>query len=450
VAERAAFSEIGVVEGFYGRVWSEAEREAFLAGLSAVVAAGGTPSPANTYLYAPKGEPALGAQLLEPLDKATAARLHRLHHLCERHGLALWAGLHLEPPFDPAQRPHLTALVRKGLQLTQAGVTGIAVLFDDLPGARSALPVDPFHGSLARAQAHAVTTLQQGVDKRVGGVRWVVCPGRYTLDAALERTSGTFEPDYLAHLHEALPPDLPWLWTGPQVCSREVTLDDLADYQAAAGGAAERPILLWDNYPVNDGAMAGRLHLAPLTGRAPDLPRGVRGYLFNPLLQPHLGVLPGASCLAYARDPAGYDPGLAWRAALGALLPPELHEAVTELAALTRTSDGPGGAAIAVAGVTGHLPERLARTWDALTRGDPIEPYVLIDFRRIMNQLQQGLPESLRAEATPWLGRLWRALRLFESAAAGAPQEVLGPLRAEFAEWHEEGPLPQVLGPWFP
>jgi hypothetical protein len=123
---------------------------------------------------------------------------------------------------------------------------------------------------------------------------------------------------------------------------------------------------------------------------------------------------------------------------------------VTELAALTRTGDGVGGAAVALAGVTGNLPERLVRGWDALTRGDPVEPYLLIDFRRVMNALQQGLPAPLREEARPWLGRLWRALRLFETSAEGAPQEVLAPLRAEFAEWREEGPVPEVLGPWFP
>jgi hypothetical protein len=453
MAEQAAFREIGVVEGFYGRVWSEAEREAFLAGVA--------PCGLNTYLYAPKAEPALGERLLEPLDKGSAQRLQRLHRACEGHGAALWAGLRLEPPFDAGQPAHLSGLLRKALQLAKVGVSGFAVLFDDLPSAREGRADDPFRGSQAAAQAHAVRALRQGLSRRVPGVALLVCPSRYTLDPLLERTYGAFEADYLARLHRALPPELPWLWTGPQVCSRSVSLEDLDAYRAAAdlpgasGGTgasapAARPIVLWDNYPVNDGRLGGRLHLAPLAGRAADLPRRVRGYLFNPLLQPHLGVLPGATCLAYARDPAGYDAAAAWRAALEANLPAELHGAVTELAALTRPDEGPGGAAVELAGVTGHLPLRLARAWDALTRGDPIEPYLLIDFRRMMSQLQQGLPAPMREEATPWLGRLWRALRLFETSADRAPPEVLAPLRAEFADWREQGPLPEVLGHWFP
>ncbi len=450
VAEPAAFRVIGVVEGFYGRVWSEAEREAFLAGLA--------PFGLNTYLYAPKHEPALGAALLEPLDKGASQRLHGLHHACEAQGIRLWAGLHLEPPFDPALAAHRAALARKALQLGRLGVTGFAVLFDDLPVAAAAAAPgtgDPVRGSLAAAQAHAFRALQRSVGGRVPGLQWAVCPGRYTLDPALERQVGAFEPGYLARLHAALPADVPWLWTGPQVVPATVTGADAQAYLAAAGIApGARPLWLWDNYPVNDGVLRGKLRLAPLAGRAADLPAHVQGYLFNPLLQPHLGVLPGATCLAYANDPAGYRPAPAWQAALHETLPPALHEAITELAALTSPAEATGGAGgasgLAVGGVTGNLPARLAHAWDSLARGEPIEPYLVIDFRRVMTQLQQQLPAPLREEAMPWMGRLWRALRLVETSAAGAPQEVLAPLRAEFAEWREEAPRPEVLGPWFP
>ena len=452
MAEPAAFGVIGVVEGFYGRVWSEAEREAFLAGIGGFGL--------NTYLYAPKHEAALGPALLEPLDKAASQRVHRLHHACEERGIRLWAGLHLEPPFDAALPAHRAALARKALQLSRIGVTGFAVLFDDLPSAGTAAAgtEDGGRGSLAAAQTHAFRALQRSLGGRVPGLHWAVCPGRYTLDPALERQVGAFEPGYLARLHTGLPPGVPWLWTGPQVVPATVTGEDAQAYLAAAGIApGERPLWLWDNYPVNDGVLRGKLRLAPLTGRAPDLPQHVQGYLFNPLLQPHLGVLPGATCLAYASDPAGYRPAPAWQAALHEALPPPLHEAFTELAALTNPADAAGGAggsglaaSLAVSGVTGNLPARLAHAWDSLARGEPIEPYLVIDFRRVMAQLQQQLPAPLREEAMPWMGRLWRALRLVETSAAGAPQEVLAPLRAEYAEWREDAPLPEVLGPWFP
>jgi hypothetical protein len=435
--DTAAFQTIGVVEGFYGHVWSEAEREAFLTGIA--------PFGLNTYLYAPKHDVALGARLLEPLDKGASQRLHRLHHFCERRGIALWAGLHLEPPFDPAEPGHLDALLHKARQLAQVGVQGLAVLCDDLPPLRPPRPGDPFGGSQAAAQAHTLVALRDGLARQGGVPDWLLCPARYTLDPLLEREYGAFEPDYLARLHAALPREVSWLWTGPRVCSRGVTPRDVAHYFAAAGIAAdERPLVLWDNYPVNDASMRGRLHLGPLTGRDAALPRHVQGYLFNPLLQAHLGTLPGATCLRYANDPPGYDPTAAWREALEASLPAALHGPVSELAALTRPAKG------LETTTPGRLSQRLLAAWDALSRGDPIEPYLLVDLRRVLSQLEQGLPEAMRAEAAPWLGRLWRALRLIEATGQGAPPEALGPLRAEFAEWHDETPLPEVLGPWFP
>ena len=54
----AGFRQIGVVEGFYGRVWSGAERRRFIEVLA--------PFGLNTYLYCPKHEPALAAEVMRP------------------------------------------------------------------------------------------------------------------------------------------------------------------------------------------------------------------------------------------------------------------------------------------------------------------------------------------------------------------------------------------------
>jgi hypothetical protein len=74
----------------------------------------------------------------------------------------------------------------------------------------------------------------------------------------------------------------------------------------------QRPLLLWDNYPVNDLSMREELHIAPLTGRDPRLPESVYGYLNNPLLQEQLSFLPLATCFDYARSPAKYRAESSW------------------------------------------------------------------------------------------------------------------------------------------
>ena len=74
----------------------------------------------------------------------------------------------------------------------------------------------------------------------------------------------------------------------------------------------KHPVLLWDNYPVNDLSMSDELHIGPLRGRDPELPSTVYGYLNNPLLQEELSFIPLSTCFDYAANPRAYDPELSW------------------------------------------------------------------------------------------------------------------------------------------
>ena len=144
--EQSVFQEIGVVEGFYGRVWQPAERRAFIASL--------LPFGLNTYLYCPKHEPALAAEVLRPLNGEEAGHLGELATFCAGRGVALWVGLHLEPPLNVNNAAHLEAVAAKCHGLWKLGVKGFCIQFDDLSGAFD--PADSFAGSLAALQAHAV------------------------------------------------------------------------------------------------------------------------------------------------------------------------------------------------------------------------------------------------------------------------------------------------------
>ncbi|MEE8433275.1 MAG: beta-N-acetylglucosaminidase domain-containing protein [bacterium] len=471
------FKEIGVVEGFYGRVWTRSERETFIESM--------TRFGLNTYLYAPKHETALGSRLLEPLEDEEKKRLKALTVFCAKRKIACWVGLHMEAPFDPAQPPHLEQAAGKVAQLAQLGVRGFAVLFDDVPSARSVFVkdgkgggdgknIDPFGGSLAAAQAHTFNTLREAKRNGRRRLEWMLCPSRYTLDPELERAYGRFEPDYLKRLHAEIPKEVPWLWTGPRVCSPTITPADRYAYLREAGaGDDDRPLVLWDNYPVNDAAMTTWLHLDPLGGRAPNLHGGVRGYLFNPLLQPVLGAVPGATCLMYANDPAGYRPSDGWNRALAALIPEPLRKSFSEFAALTRPPDPTGGLAPTWPRGSFPLAGRLQRAWQAISEeestrsgrqlasgfqrggqamsgGVPVEPYVVIDFQRVVETMEKIMPPKMLEEARPWLGRLRQVLTLFEANQAGAPMETLGPLRAQYVARDAPGPPAEVLGPWFP
>ena len=130
----------------------------------------------------------------------------------------------------------------------------------------------------------------------------------YSEDVLLERVFGQFEPEFLETLAQYLPPNIPCFWTGPSVVSKSITLAHVR----RIAKKIKRPLLLWDNYPVNDLSMRDELHIRPLTGRDPRLPECAYGYMNNPLLQEQLSFLPLATCFDYANAPAKYRAESSW------------------------------------------------------------------------------------------------------------------------------------------
>jgi len=86
---------------------------------------------------------------------------------------------------------------------------------------------------------------------------------------------------YLHALGEGLDPAIDLFYTGVEICAPTVTAADLQSFAEVV----RRQPLLWDNYPVNDLAMKGELHIGPLRGRAPDLPAATHGVVANLMLQ---------------------------------------------------------------------------------------------------------------------------------------------------------------------
>ena len=421
------FREIGVVEGFYGRVWDAGERFRFIEAL--------LPFGLNTYLLCPKHEPPLAHDVMGPLSCEERARLGDFAGFCVGKRVKPWAGLHLEPPLDVTNQAHLAAAAEKCRALADLGFSGFVLQFDDISADSEAARA--FGGSLAALQAHASGKILQ--EARALGVAadWLVVPALYALDPILEKLYGPFEPDYLARLDEGLPGEVALIYSGPRVCAPAISLADLAEWR----GNSRREVVLWDNYPVNDAAMVNNLHLSPLTGRAPELPSQIRGYLFNPLLQPALGVLPGATCLAYASNPAGYTGETGWREALAAFLPEEAAGAFTELEALTRRcclvefltkAAFPAGAPLAT---------RLEQAWAEGQKG-ATPPLELIEaFRDVLTTLDAHLPEAMKKEAAPWLERLGHAQAIFAARAKGGNSIQQEAAYQQYNEW--------VLGQWF-
>lgn len=298
--------ELGIVEGFYGRPWSWAERE------EAVVAL--APHGYRFYLYAPKADPYLRRRWREPHPPEAAAGLAALAARCREAGVRFGVGVSPYEAYAGFDAGARRALGRTLAFLDEVGVRDLAILFDDMRGDTP---------DLAARQA----ALVRWAAERTSADRVLVCPTYYADDPVLDRVFGRRPEGYLRALADGLPREVEILWTGEEVCSRQLSPGHLRRVGEEMG---RRPFL-WDNYPVNDGQrMSQYLHLRGFTGRPASIAPLVSAHGINPALQPTLSRIPARTLAeSYARGD-DYAYGDAFRRAALAVLGPELGAMVRE------------------------------------------------------------------------------------------------------------------------
>ena len=333
----AGFRRRGIVEGFFGPLWSMAHRRR----LFAFGAARGM----NTYLYAPKDDPYHRKRWRLPYPAARWREMARLIRAAQKHRIDFVYGFHPGEGLCFSDPDAIHVLLRKARRFHDAGVRTFAVLFDDIPSRLThARDRRSFKGSLARAEATWLAEIGARQPSSWKNVEWWICPSYYSDDALLERVFGRFEPFFLETLAEHLPATTACFWTGERVVSRRITLRHAQKIVRRIG---RRPLLLWDNYPVNDLSMAGELHIGPLQGRDPQLPDAVYAYLNNPLLQEELSFLPLATCFDYAAAPRTYAAEKSWTRAVkesyGAAALPHWR-ALRRFTEIARAVEHPAGA----------------------------------------------------------------------------------------------------------
>ena len=244
----------------------------------------------NSYLYCPKSDAWLRKNWQQdwPGDIWGALAETAAHY----RGKALNFGVGLSPfalyqQYDAAARRALRDKVRR---IDALGGNILAILFDDMPGDCA---------DLAARQAEIIADVKAWTAAEA----ILACPTYYSFDPVLEQFFGSRPDGYWESLGELLDSEVGLFWTGNRVCSETISRADIQQIAALLGRAP----VLWDNYPVNDGAKASRfLHLEPLPGRDPDLPDAVAGHFCNPMNQGSLSRYPltGLAMLYGARPTA--------------------------------------------------------------------------------------------------------------------------------------------------
>ena len=274
---------LGLVEGFYGRQWRDEDRIAclrFIAGTGY-----------RYYLYAPKGDAVLRRRWSERWDTAGERGMRAIAEFCAEAGLDWGFGL---SPLGLVEDPsplNLRRLRDKVRYLESFGARMQCVLFDDMP-----------------RNVHALAAAQLDIFAEVMSVseagHALVCPSYYSTDPVLERVFGAMPADYWEELGAGLPREMGIFWTGDRVCAES---HDAAGLGEIAARFARKPVL-WDNYPVNDGARGSNfLRIDAFRGRGSELAELTQAHFVNPMNQCWLSRIALQSlALLYQQGPA-YD-----------------------------------------------------------------------------------------------------------------------------------------------
>lgn len=285
----------GVIEGFYGPPWTTAERERLLEWM--------TRFGLRTYLHAPKDDPHHRAVWREPLPAAAVAELSDLIAACRRRDVAFVWAIHPGLDIRYSSGDDLAALVARLEQVVMAGGRDFAILFDDVPGTLD--PVDErTFGRLAAAQAHVANRVHEWLSGREPSGRLLVCPTAYCTRMS---DAGLGGAGYLHDLGDLLAPPIDVLWTGPEIISREITVDHLV----GVARLLRRPPVLWDNLFADDYD-AGRFFTGPYAGRPAAIRDHVRGVLVNPNNELPLNFVPLHTLGGFMRAGAEFDPRAAY------------------------------------------------------------------------------------------------------------------------------------------
>lgn len=258
---------IGVIEGFYGRPWSHKTRLAYAGYMQRLGL--------NSYLYCPKADPFLRKRWQENWPNETRVELIELAQTYSAHGIDWGVGLSPFALYQDYNSQNKRLLKGKVESLAALGMPTLAVLFDDMPGALA---------ELASRQAEIIADICAWAP----ATRVIVCPTYYSFDPVLEKYFGAMPSRYWYELGRDLPSQVDVFWTGNRVCSETVSAQDIELINEKLG----RKVMLWDNYPVNDGAVRSNfIYSQKLSGRDPALAKTLKGHYCNPMNQAQLSLM---------------------------------------------------------------------------------------------------------------------------------------------------------------
>ncbi len=291
----------GVIEGFYGIPWTHAAR------LDQLDFYG--EHKMNIYVYSPKDDPYLRERWREPYPAAQLAKMKELVDRARARHVEFTYALSPGLSVCYSSEADIKALTDKFETVWELGIRTYAVPLDDISYTKWNCQADQEKWGTGAAAAGAA---QAYLLNRVNRDFIATHPGAAPLQMVPTEYYNITPSPYKKALAELLDEDVVVEWTGVGVIAPVITVAQAK----AARSVFAHPILLWDNYPVND-YVTNRLLLGPYNGREKGMPAELgSGITANPMNQAYASKIPLITVADYTWNDAAYDPRTSWQTAI--------------------------------------------------------------------------------------------------------------------------------------
>jgi hypothetical protein len=228
----------------------------------------------------------------KPLPPKLISGYEEIVKQCRANGIEFCFSLNpnfmADKEFNYDDREHIEIIWAHYKWMAGLGVNWFCVSLDDIS-----------KGLDAGGQARFVNLLLKRLKKLNPEAKMILCP---TVYATAHYEGNDDNINYLRQLAKELDPEVYCFYTGLDFCG-PVTTEKTREFK----DLINHRIIIWDNYPVNDGMQS--MNLGPLVLRDKDLCTVADGYMANPMkTQSEFSRIALNTCADYAWNPKEYDP----------------------------------------------------------------------------------------------------------------------------------------------
>ena len=290
VTDYPSVPQRGLVEGYYGNPYSEADRMGLLQMFGEMKM--------NVYIYGPKDDAYHKSKWREEYPAELGQKITEYVNVAKANKIEFMWAIHPgeDIQWNDTDRANI---VNKLKAMCELGVRSFAVFWDDLWGD------DGTHGD---EQAELMNYIAAELKKAYPDVKpLTICPTQYN--------RGWANSIYLPALGDIMDSDINVMWTGNSVV-------DMINYSDMTwiNNQIKRKAYIWLNYPVSDYCI-NHLLMGPTYGNDLNIADMLSGFVSNPMEYAEASKVSLFSIADYTWNMPAYDSNASWEAAMKYLMP---------------------------------------------------------------------------------------------------------------------------------